>query len=188
MARIGSIAPAACLAGMLLLGTAAAQGPAAQAPGPEAQRLASLVGSWQDENTAPPSKFGPGGKEKGTSNCEWFTGNFQVVCRAEATSEQGRTVASMMTIGWHPGLKTYLVQGIDSSGMTVQMTGTVSGNTWTFTTPEGPPPMAVPGVKSGKFRLTIVEVSPTEQQAKGEVSNDGGPWTVMMEGKSTKVK
>jgi len=93
----------------------------------------------------------------------------------------------MIIIGWHPGQKAYLAQVIDSNGAISQLKGTVTGNTWTFTS-EGPPPMPMPGVTTGRFRMTIVDVSPTEQTAKGEISLDGKPWMVVMEGKSTKVK
>jgi len=42
--------------------------------------------------------------------------------------------------------------------------------------------------KPAKYRLTIVEVSPTANTTKVELSVAGGPWTVTAEGKSTKVK
>jgi len=186
MGRIASTVAVACVVVLGAVATTAAQGPETAKPGPEAQRLASFAGSWQDETNVPQNQFGPGGKEKGTSACEWFTGNFQIVCRGESKGSAG-TSATMIIIGWHPGQKAYLAQVIDSNGAISQLKGTVTGNTWTFTS-EGPPPMPMPGVTTGRFRMTIVDVSPTEQTAKGEISLDGKPWMVVMEGKSTKVK
>jgi len=42
--------------------------------------------------------------------------------------------------------------------------------------------------KPAKYRFTIVEVSPTANTTKVELSVAGGPWTVTAEGKSAKVK
>ena len=184
MHKIASKAAAACLVGLVTVATGAAQEPPAMKPGPEVQKMANWVGTWQDENQMHKTPFSQEGKTTGTSTCEWFTGNFHVVCRGESTGTMGK-VAGMMVGGWHPGRKAYLLQVMESTGFLSQLTGTVTGNTWTFTA-EGPVPDG--SGKIGKFRLTLVDVSPTQQTSKGEISVDGGPWIQMFEGKSTKVK
>jgi hypothetical protein len=42
--------------------------------------------------------------------------------------------------------------------------------------------------KSTKLRYTEVQVSPTFYTYQAEASKDGGPWTVIAEGKVTKVR
>ena len=164
---------------------AQAQSAQAPKPGPEAQRLAFMLGSWQDQSEIRQSPLGPAGKETGTSTCDWFTGKFQMVCRGEFVGPAGKA-ANMAILGWDAGRKAYVGFGLNSNGWVGEMTGQVTGNTWTFTT-ETPLPDAKLG-KVAKMRFTIVEVSPTMQTSRMEVSIDGGAWAVASEGKSTKVK
>jgi len=170
-------------AGSLPVGAAVAQERESPTAGPEVKRMATMVGSWKDESQFHKTAFTEAGKEAGTSNCQWFTGETHVVCRAEWTGTAGPG-AGLMVVGWHPGMKVYLAQMMQSNGMIQQLKGTVSGNTWTFA---GEAPSAATG-KPAKMRLTVVEVSPTLQTSKFEIAPDGGPWTVLVEGKSTKVK
>jgi hypothetical protein len=75
---------------------------------------------------------------------------------------------------------------MNSNGWVGQMTGQVTGNTWTFTSET-----LLPDAKLGKvakMRWTIVDLSPTLQTSRFEVSMDGAAWTVASEGKSTQVK
>jgi hypothetical protein len=171
MHRTALGAAAACFVGLVTVAIVGGQAQEAPKPGPEVQRLASMVGTWQDETELHQTPFSPAGKETGTSTCEWFTGNFQVVCRGESTGAAGKT-AGMIVVGWHPGRKAYLAQVIESTGMISQLTGSVTGNTWTFTS-EGPTPDPKYG-KVGRARMTIVDVSPTVQTSKFEISLDGG--------------
>src|SRR5512138_3826283 len=113
-------------------------------PGPEVQRLAFMLGSWQDEVEIRQSPLGPARKESGTTNCEWFTGSFQMVCRSESHDATGKS-ASMSITAWDVARKTYVGFGMGSNGFVIQNTGQVSGNTWTFTT-EAP----APGVQAGR--------------------------------------
>src|SRR5512140_3176347 len=153
-------------------------------PGPEAQRLAFMLGSWQDQSELRESPMGPAGKVTGTTNCEWFTGNFQVVCRSEFDGPTGRG-AVMSIVAWDAGRKAYVGFGMNSSGWVGQTTGQVTGNTWTFTA-ETLLPDARLG-KVAKMRWTVVDLSPTRQTNRFEVSLDGGAWTLVAEGASTKV-
>ena len=71
-------------------------------------------------------------------------------------------------LGWNGEEKVYKYMGFDSMGMMGQATGTVSGNTWSWT---GEDKM---GGKLIKSKYTIVMPSPTSQTFKWEVSDDGG--------------
>jgi hypothetical protein len=86
------------------LAVAQAQTPQPPKPGPAVQRMAFMLGSWQDQNENHQSPLGPAGKETGTSNCEWFTGNFQVVCRADSDGPTGKA-AVMSILAWDAGRK-----------------------------------------------------------------------------------
>jgi hypothetical protein len=61
--------------------------------------------------------------------------------------------------------------------------GTISGNTWTWLSPE-----QEMGGKKVKGRFVLKETSPTSYTYAYDMSVDGGAWTSIMEGKATKVK
>lgn len=150
------------------------QAPSAQPPkpGPEVQRLGHFVGTW---NTV-------AGKSTSTMSCEWFAGGYSVVCREEASGAQGK-FSGLRVLTYDPGAKVYTHYMITSMGPGGGLSkGTVTGNTWLW---------QWEGTDNGKpanYRLTLVEVSPTARSTKVEVSVAGGPWTVIEEGKSVKVK
>lgn len=150
-------------------------------PGPEHARLAYLVGTWSFEGESAPNPFGPGGKFSGTETCEWFSGDFAVVCRSSGRGPRGE-MKGMGIMGYDLEEKMYTYFGVDNMGSTEKATGVVSGDTWTWTA-EG----KVQG-KSYKFRLTMKEVSPDSYTSKAELSEDGASWTVINQGKATRVK
>src|SRR2546430_4608342 len=68
---------------LLATGVLRAQAPAAPNPGPEQQKLAYFAGRWTEVGVVKPGLTGPGGPMNVTSNCEWFAGGFNIVCRSE---------------------------------------------------------------------------------------------------------
>jgi hypothetical protein len=164
--------------------TVLAQTPAqAPKPGPEHKRLAYFVGSWTSTGEAKPGPFGPGGKMTGTDTCEWFEGGFAVICRGQGTGPMG-PMKNVGILSYSPEEKVYTYYGVDNSGMAMTSIpkGTVKGNTWTFHD-EG-----VMGGQKFKSRVTVTEVSPTEQTFLMEVQGADGKWMPMMESKGTKKK
>ena len=163
---------------------AAAQTPAAAPkPTPEHKRLGYFVGKWTTEGEVQASPMGPAGKMTGTETCEWFSGNFAVVCRSEGKSPAG----PMKTLGimsYSTEEKVYTYYGLDNSAMTMASVpkGTRSADgTWTYND-EG-----VMGGQKFKSRVTVKELSPTEYTFKMELQGSDGKWTPLMEAKSTKV-
>ena len=73
--------------------------------------------------------------------------------------------------------------GIDSSGMvpTTVSRGSVQGDTWVYTDE------SKMGGKLVKSRYTMKVLSPTSYTYKWEMQGDGGAWSTLMEGKSTKA-
>jgi Protein of unknown function (DUF1579) len=157
-----------------------AQAPPAPKPGPQHKPLGYFVGKWKTEADIKPGLMGPGGKMTSTDSCEWFTGNFHVVCRSEGSGAMGN-MTSIGILGYSDLHKAYTYFGADSIGSTDVAQGQKKGNTWTFTSTSSL------GGKSFQSRFTIVETSPTVQTLKWEASEDKKTWNVVMEGKSTKM-
>ena len=149
-------------------------------PGAETKKLDGFAGKWKTEATMQPGPWGPGGKMTGEQECTWFDGGWQLVCRENSEGAMGK-MKSEAILGWNGEEKVYKYMGFDSMGMMGQATGTVSGNTWSWT---GEDKM---GGKLIKSKYTITMPSPTTQTFKWEVSDDGGKtWKAAAEGKSTK--
>ena len=180
--RIGSLAllSALCLA---LPGAVLAQAPAAPKPGPEHQKLAYFVGRWVGEGTLNASPFGPGGKVSSKEDCEWFEGNFAVVCKSQGTGPTG-PVKSLGIMSYSPEEKVYVYYGLESSGMTMTTVarGTVSGDTWTYSDE------STMGGKKIKSRYVLTQISAKNYDFKWEMMGENGQWTTVASGKSTKVK
>ena len=78
--------------------------------------------------------------------------------------------------------KSYTYYSISSLGDSIFVRGQVDGKVWTWldeTTMDG---------KAVKIRATVTEETPTAYSFKLEMSFDGGPMTVLEEGKATKGK
>ncbi len=151
-------------------------------PGPEVQKLGYYLGTWKGEGETKGGPFGPAGKLSSTTTCEWFAGGFHLVCRGEEKGPTGtRTFLNIKT--FDEKAKAYTEYGISSLGESEYQTGgTIVGNKRSFVFDTDL------GGKSTKLRYSEVQVSPTLFTYQAEASIDGGPWTVIAEGKVTKVK
>ena len=150
-------------------------------PGPEHQKLAYFAGTWVSEGDTKANPFGPAGKFTYTQKCEWFAGNFAVVCHSEGktleTAEKGLSVMS-----YDPGEKTYVYFETGSQGYNLYARGTVEGDTWTWTSESK---MNGTPVRS---RFTLKQVSADSASYKYEIGAGDAPMTLIMEGKQTRVK
>lgn len=171
----------ALLTWVVFLATAAlAQAPTGPPkPGPEHKRLSYFVGNWIFEGEAKPGPFGPGGKVTATETNEWFPGEFFLISHSEEKGPMG-VAKSLSLMGYSTEEKAYTLHMISSTGPEISSRGKVDGDTWTWTTE-----MKMGG-KTYSGRFTIKEQSPTFYTVKLEVSTDGGPFVVQMEGKETK--
>ena len=154
------------------------QGPANS---PEIQKLAYYVGRWRGSGEAKAGPLGPAGKLSSETTCAWFAGGFQLVCRGSETGPTGtRTFLNIRA--YDAKAKAYTEYGISNFGESEYDTGgTFVGNERSFT---------VDLDADGKhIRVRYVEklLSPTLFTYRAEASTDGGPWTVIAEGKVTKV-
>jgi len=170
-----------CLLALILLGGAglvqAQQGP--PKPGPEHQKLARFVGKWNGKGEMKPGPFGPGGPMTWTEECEWFSGNFSVVCKSEGNGPTG-AMKGLGVMGYNPEEKSYTYYGLDNSGWQDHSKGSVKDKVWTYTS------TSMMGGKTFHSRMLITEVSDTKQTFTWDMSEDGKTWNTMMTGESSK--
>ena len=116
-----------------------------------------------------------------TETCEWFTGEFAVVCRSDAKTPMGVEKA-LSIMSYDPGEGHYVYFETNTSGENVVATGTVAGRTWTWT---GQSRM---GGKVWRSRFILTEVPPDGTTYKFEMAEGDGPWAEVMHGKQTRVR
>jgi hypothetical protein len=146
--------------------------------------LAYYLGTWRGEGDTKGGPFGPAGKLSSTITCDWFAGGFHLVCRGEERGPTGKRTF-LNILAYDEKTKAYTEYGISSLGESEYSTGgSIVGNKRTFVKDLD---SDVTG-KSIKLRYTEVQVSPTFYTYQAEASKDGGPWTVIAEGKITKVR
>ena len=150
-------------------------------PSSEQKKLGVFVGTWKDEAEMKPSPFGPGGKLSLTETCEWFTGGFSIVCHTETTGFMG-DVTTLTVLAYDAEGKIYRFYELNSLGGSDAAKGTVDGDTWTF---DGESKMGNTLIKT---RYTIRIPSPDSAVMSSEISVGGGPMTLLMELKGTRVK
>ncbi len=170
------------LAGLLGLPAALAhEGGMPPKPGPEHAKLGFFVGTWASEGMMNESPFGPGGKMTSTDKCEWFDKKFAVVCNYEGTGPAG-VMKGIGIISYSPMEKIYTYYGLGNDGMamTTVPRGTLEGGTWTFLDE------TKMGDQTMKTRYVIKELSPTSYTWQMESEGQGGVWSTILKGKSTK--
>ena len=175
IARGGMLAAAVLMIGS----TVYAQGP--PKPTAEHQKLAYFVGEWKGEGELKANPFMPAGKYTTDDDCEWFQGNFAVVCKSEGKGPSGE-MKSVFIMGYNAEEKAYTYYGVDSNGMvpaTVAL-GKVTGDTWTFHEE------SKFGGQLVKSRYTVTQVSPKSFSFLWEVQGPDGKWMALMDGKNTK--
>lgn len=162
---------------------AQAQAPGkAPTPGPEHKRLAMFAGKWNGAGEMKPGPFGPGGKMTWAESCEWFAGNFAIVCHTDMKSPMGDG-KGLSVLAYHMEDKNYVYFGITSVGEVEDSRGTVQGKVWNWTG-EG----KMQG-KPYKIRYSITEKSNDAYTFKFEMSQDAGKtWVVAMEGGNNRAK
>ena len=151
-------------------------------PGPEHKWMDYFVGRWTGEADVKASPFGPAGKFTYTEDVEWFPGGFFQVMHWEEKGPNGEA-KGLTVMGYNAEEKVYFSRTFDGSRGTVSSgKGMVEGDTLTLTNPEFK--------KDGKLTKTRYvgkKLSPTSWAFKVEFSTEGGPWSIMMEGKATKT-
>jgi hypothetical protein len=116
--------------------------------------------------------------------CDWFAGGFHLVCRGEERGPTGKRTF-LNILAYDEKAKAYTEYGISSLGESEYSTGgSIVGNKRTFVKDLD---SGVEG-KPTKLTYTEVQMSPTLYTYQAEASINGGPSTVIAEGKITKVR
>jgi len=176
-----------CICSLTLSISSFAQPPTATAeepkPGPEVQKLAYYLGSWEGEGETKGGPFGAAGKLSSTTTCEWFAGGFHLVCRGEERGPTGKRTF-LNILAYDEKANAYTEYGISSLGESEYSTGgSIVGNKRTFVKDLGNNAEGKPI----KVRYMEVQESPTFYTYQAEASTGGGPWTVIAQGKIRKV-
>ena len=168
---------------VLIAGVSASAQMGPPTPAPELKKLDYFAGSWTIDATIGQGPWGSGGKFTSTGTEDWQQGNFFLVGKDEFTlpAELGGSGKGMSVMGYDPDKKVYTEERFDSRGQHTKSTGTLAGDTWTWTSENNYGGMVIQG------RLTIKVLSPTSYTTKYEVSADGGSsWMPFWDGKATK--
>lgn len=139
-------------------------------PAPELKKLDYFAGTWTSEATIAQGPWGAGGKFTDSLSLEWMKGNFFLVGHSDFSlpAEMGGAGTEVAVLGYDSDKKVYTEERFDSNGRHVVSTGTLNGDTWTWTSENTYGGMVIDS------RLTLKVVSPTSYTSKYEISADGG--------------
>ena len=151
-------------------------------PGPEHKKLDYFVGHWTSDGDMKPGPMGPGGKFTMEENSEWMDGGYFVVIHSKYSGGGMPSGTGIAFMGYDTNDKMYTYDEFNSMGEADHSKGMVDGDNWTWTSDMKMGPQTM----KGRFSMKIL--SATSYTYKFEISQDGKEWTLVMEGKNTKVK
>jgi Protein of unknown function (DUF1579) len=165
-----------------LVSAALAQAPAGPPqPGPEHQKLAYFAGTWSSEGEMKASEMGPTGKFTFTETCEWFAGNFALICHSDGKIGEG-TVKGLSVMSYDMAQKNYIYFETNSFGENVVSHGKVEGDTWTWEN------QSTINGKLMRTRFTLKQLSADSASYTFEMGTGDQPLQLIMEGKQTRQK
>jgi uncharacterized protein DUF1579 len=167
---------------ILLLIAVSAWAQMPSAPGPEVKKLDYFAGTWTTECTIGQGPWGAGGKFSATHTNEWMSGNFFLQGHSDfkMPPELGGDGKGLAIMGYDTDQNVYTYDTFNSQGRRQSSKGTVSGDTWTWTS------SANYGGQDIQQKMTMKVLSPSSYTVKMEVSMDGKDWMTFMDGKATK--
>ncbi len=149
-------------------------------PAPEVEKLGYFVGEWTSSGEVLEGPLGPGGPTRGRDRCQWMAGNFFVACNMGSHGPIG-DVTSLAVMGWDAARKVYTWSSFNSVGVAETATGTLSGDTWTWSND------VTMGGKTVKSRYVIFHTSADGYNFRWESSGDGKTWNVLLKGTVTRT-
>ena len=154
----------AALFASILIPTIHSQTPERPKHGAEHEKLAYFLGKWVYEEDVKPTAFSHSGKYAYTESCEWFAGEFAIVCHSYYQSGTPRAV-TIMGFDLREKTYTYFQTHID-------------GDTWTWTDDS----------KITRGRFIEKTVNSDMATYTYEMARGSEPWTQVTEGKQTRQK
>jgi hypothetical protein len=151
-------------------------------PGPEVKKLDYFVGTWSVEGTIAQGPWGAGGKFSSTDTSEWMPGSFFVEGHSDfkMPPEVGGDGKATSFMGYDTDQNMYTYDEFNSQGRRETSKGTVSGDTWTWTSTQNYDGQEV------KQKMTIKVLTPASYSLKFEISIDGTNWMTFFDAKATK--
>lgn len=151
-------------------------------PGPELKKLDYFVGTWTTEGTIAQGPWGMGGRFSSTDTSEWMDGNFFLVGHGsfKMPPELGGEGKETSFLGYDTDENTYTFDSFNSQGRRENSKGTVSGDTWTWTSSQNY------GGQDIKQKMILKVVSSNTYNMKFEISMDGTNWLPFMDAKVSK--
>jgi hypothetical protein len=143
--------------------------------GAEHEKLAYFLGKWVYEEDVKPTAFSLSGKYTYTESCEWFAGEFAIVCHVY--NHDGAPMG-LSIMGYDLREKTYTYFSTRSNGESAFQRGTIDGDVWTWTDDS----------KTIHGRFTEKTVNPDTATYTYEMARGSEPWTQVTEGKQTRQK
>ncbi len=172
----------AILVSTLVLFTASAWAQMAPKPGPEVKKLDYFLGTWAVDGTIAQGPWGAGGKFTSNDTSEWMPGGFFLEGHSDfkMPPEVGGEGKATSYMGYDSDQNVYTYDEFNSQGRREISKGTVSGDTWTWTSTQNY------GGQEIKQKMTIKMLTPTSYTLKFEISMDGTNWMTFMDAKATK--
>jgi len=170
------------LVSALVLLAASAWAQMAPTPGPEVKKLDYFVGTWNVEGTIAQGPWGAGGKFTSTDTTDWMPGKFFVEGHSDfkMPPDLGGEGKATSFMGYDTNENVYTYNEFNSQGRRENSKGSVSGDTWTWTSSQNY------GGQEIQQKMTIKILTPTSYSLKFDVSVDGTNWMPFMEAKATK--
>jgi len=168
---------------VVLMSAVAVAQMAPPSPAPELKKLDYFTGDWTIEANIGSGPWGGGGKFTATGTGEWMKGGFFLVSHSDFSlpPEMGGSGTGLSVRSYDPEKKVYTDETFNNDGRHEIMTGTLNGDTWTWTGEANYGGMMI------QQRLTLKVTSPTSYTSKYEVSADSGAtWMPFWEGKGNK--
>jgi len=167
---------AATATSMAALGTARAEGPRTA----DHARLGVFIGKWNVVGDMTPSALSPGGRFAGVHSGAWDFGGYFVVMRYSGR-DNGRPVSQIDLFGWDADNKRYTYDSFNSLGQRASFTGSVAGDTWTWS--------AERTAGGARLRMRMVQhfTADGTMTWKIETSTDGTHWATAVTGQAKRA-
>lgn len=146
---------------------------------PELAQLEYFVGTWKSAGEIKASLTSAGGQLIMTEQYEWMEGGFFLVIRSGFSSPMG-SGSGMAFMGYDTARQIYTYDEFNSTGEAQHSTGTLDGDTWTWSGEQHLGGMIT------KTRFMMKMVSATVYSFRFETSPDGIRWSPVMEGSAAR--
>jgi hypothetical protein len=161
---------------MAAFGSARAEGPRTA----DHARLGVFAGKWNVVGEMTASALGPGSRFAGVNIGAWDFGGHFVVMRYSGT-DNGRPVNQIDLFGWDADSKRYTYVSFNSLGQRANFTGSVAGDTWTWS--------AERTAGGTRMLIRMVQRFTTAQTMtwKIETSTDDAHWVTAVTGQAKRA-